>query len=137
MIIGIGTDIIDIRRIERSIERFGDRFKNRVFSAGERAKAESRMREVDTYAKRFAAKEATAKALGTGIYRGVIWRDLEVINLKGGKPTMNLSGKALERARALTPEGMDFTVHLTLTDDYPWAQAFAILEAIPKAEPGA
>ncbi|MGP1275720.1 MAG: holo-ACP synthase [Caulobacterales bacterium] len=137
MILGIGTDIIDIRRIERSIDRFGDRFKTRVFSAGERAKAESRMREVETYAKRFAAKEATAKALGTGIYRGVIWRDLEVINLKGGKPTMKLAGKALERARALTPDGMDFTVHLTLTDDYPWAQAFAILEAIPRTGQGA
>lgn len=131
MIIGIGSDIIDIRRIERSIERFGDRFKTRVFTEGERKKAESRRREADTYAKRFAAKEATAKALGTGIYRGVIWRDLEVINLKGGKPTMVLTGKALERARALTPEGMGFFVHLTLTDDYPWAQAFAVLEARP------
>ncbi len=134
MIIGIGTDIIDIRRIERSIERFGDRFKTRVFTEGERRKAESRRREADTYAKRFAAKEATAKALGTGIYRGVIWRDLEVINLKGGKPTMVLTGKALERARVLTPEGMDYVVHLTLTDDYPWAQAFAILEARPAGE---
>ncbi len=131
MIIGIGTDIIDIRRIQRSIDRFGDRFKTRVFTPGERVKAESRRRETDTYAKRFAAKEATAKALGTGIYRGVIWRDMEVINLPGGKPTMKLTGKALDRMNALTPAGHVPVVHVTLTDDHPWAQAFVVIEARP------
>lgn len=129
MIIGIGSDIIDIRRIERSLYRFGERFKTRVFTPGERAKAESRRREADTYAKRFAAKEATAKALGTGIYRGVVWRDMEVVNLPGGKPTMVLTGAALDRMTALTPDGMEPVIHVTLTDDYPWAQAFVILEA--------
>jgi holo-[acyl-carrier protein] synthase len=131
VIIGIGTDIIDIRRIQRSIDRFGDRFKTRVFTPGERAKAESRRRETDTYAKRFAAKEATAKALGIGIYRGVIWRDMEVINLPGGKPTMKLTGKALDRMNALTPAGHVPVVHVTLTDDHPWAQAFVVIEARP------
>ncbi|GGE37231.1 holo-[acyl-carrier-protein] synthase [Marinicauda pacifica] len=131
MIVGIGTDIIDIRRIERSIDRFGDRFINRVFSQVERAKAESRMRFADTLAKRFAAKEACAKALGTGIYRGVIWRDLSVVNERGGKPTMQLSGAALDRLNALIPDGHVPNVQLTLTDDHPWAQAFVTIEAVP------
>ena len=129
MIIGIGSDIIDIRRIERSVERFGDRFLNRVFTDIERAKAQSRLRAIDTYAKRFAAKEACAKALGTGIYRGVTWRMMEVVNLKGGKPTLNLSGAAAERLAALTPRGLTAHVHITLTDDHPWAQAQVIIEA--------
>lgn len=132
MIIGIGTDIIDIRRIERSIERFGERFVNRVFSSVEKAKAESRLRYADTLAKRFAAKEACAKALGTGIYRGVIWRDLQVVNLKGGKPVMKLDGAALERLNELLPEGHVANIQLTLTDDHPWAQAFVIIEAVPE-----
>lgn len=135
MILGVGTDIIDIRRIERSIERFGDRFTHRVFTETERAKADRRRRRADTYAKRFAAKEACAKALGTGIYRGVVWRDMEVVNLPGGRPTLNLSGKALERMRALTPPGLEPNLQLTLTDDHPWAQAFVILQAQPKTEP--
>ena len=131
MIIGIGTDIIDIRRIEKSVERFGERFLNRVFTEGERAKAEKRRRRVDTYAKRFAAKEACAKALGTGIYRGVAWRQIEVVNLPGGRPTLKLNGPALERLHALTPAAMTPQIHVTLTDDHPWAQAFVIIEAVP------
>lgn len=131
MIIGIGTDIIDIRRIEKSVERFGERFLNRVFTEGERAKAEKRRRRVDTYAKRFAAKEACAKALGTGIYRGVAWRQIEVVNLPGGRPTLKLTGPALERLHALTPAAMTPQIHVTLTDDHPWAQAFVIIEAVP------
>jgi holo-[acyl-carrier protein] synthase len=130
VIIGIGSDIIDIRRIERSVERFGERFITRIFSEGEQAKAASRMREINTYAKRFAAKEACAKALGTGIYRGVTWRMIEVINLKGGKPTLKLTGAALERMHALTPAGMTPQIHITLTDDHPWAQAFVVIEAL-------
>jgi len=129
VILGLGSDIIDIRRIERSVERFGERFLNRVFTDIERAKAESRMRRIDTYAKRFAAKEACAKALGTGIYRGVTWRMMAVVNLKGGKPTLNLSGAAAERLASLTPRGMTAHVHITLTDDHPWAQAQVIIEA--------
>ena len=131
MIVGIGSDIIDIRRIERSVERFGERFLNRVFTQGERAKAESRRRRVDTDAKRFAAKEACAKALGTGIYRGVTWRQIEVVNLKGGKPTLVLTAAAAERLQALTPDGFAPHIHVTLTDDHPWAQAFVIIEALP------
>jgi len=130
VILGVGSDIIDIRRIERSVERFGERFLNRVFTDIERAKAESRMRRIDTYAKRFAAKEACAKALGTGIYRGVTWRMMEVVNLKGGKPTLRLSGAAEARLMALTPAGMAPHVHITLTDDHPWAQAQVIIEAL-------
>jgi len=130
VIVGIGTDIIDIRRIERSVERFGERFLNRVFTEGERAKAEGRRRRVDTYAKRFAAKEACAKALGTGIYRGVTWRQMEVVNLPGGRPTLKLNGAALERLQALTPAAMKPQIHITLTDDHPWAQAFVIIEAV-------
>ncbi|PWE17960.1 holo-ACP synthase [Marinicauda salina] len=134
MIIGVGTDIIDIRRIERSIDRFGERFTNRVFTEGERAKADARRRRAETYAKRFAAKEACAKALGTGIYRGVAWRHMEVINRPGGQPSLKLSGAALERMQLLTPTGLAPHIQLTLTDDHPWAQAFVIIQAL---EPGA
>ncbi len=137
MILGVGTDIIDIRRIERSIERFGDRFKARVFTQIEQAKAASRRRSTDTFAKRFAAKEACAKALGTGIYRGVTWQQMEVINLKGGQPTLKLTGAAAERLQSLTPPGLEPRIHVTLTDDYPWAQAFVIIEALDPAQPGA
>ncbi len=132
MIIGIGSDIIDIRRIERSVERFGERFLNRVFSDLEREKAESRRRRIDTYAKRFAAKEACAKALGTGIYRGVTWKQIEVVNLKGGKPTLRLSGAAAARLEELTPSTLNTLVHVTLTDDHPWAQAFVVIEAVDR-----
>ena len=132
MIIGIGSDIIDIRRIERSVERFGERFLNRVFTNVEREKAEGRRRRIDTYAKRFAAKEACAKALGTGIYRGVTWRQMEVVNLPGGKPTLRLSGAAAQRLETLTPSTLNPLVHLTLTDDHPWAQAFVVIEAVDR-----
>ncbi|MCP2670224.1 holo-ACP synthase [Maricaulaceae bacterium EIL42A08] len=132
MIIGIGSDIIDIRRIERSVDRFGERFLNRVFTEGERAKAESRRRSIDTYAKRFAAKEACAKALGTGIYRGVTWKQIEVVNLQGGKPTLRLTGAAAERLEELTPSTLNTLVHVTLTDDHPWAQAFVVIEAVER-----
>lgn len=132
MIIGIGSDIIDIRRIERSVERFGERFLNRVFTSVEREKAESRRRRIDTYAKRFAAKEACAKALGTGIYRGVTWKQMEVVNLPGGKPTLHLSGAAADRLAELTPSTLNPLVHLTLTDDHPWAQAFVVIEAVDR-----
>ncbi len=132
MIIGIGSDIIDIRRIERTVERFGQRFLNRVFTDIEREKAESRRRRVDTYAKRFAAKEACAKALGTGIYRGVTWQQMEVVNLKGGKPTLRLSGAAAKRLEELTPSTLTPHIHVTLTDDHPWAQAFVVIEAVER-----
>ncbi|KAA5804872.1 holo-ACP synthase [Alkalicaulis satelles] len=137
MIIGVGTDIIDIRRIERSLERFGDKFRTRVFTEIEQAKAASRRRSADTYAKRFAAKEACAKALGTGIYRGVTWRQIEVINLKGGKPTLKLTGAAAERLAFLTPDGLEAHIHVTLTDDHPWAQAIVMIDARPPAPPEA
>jgi holo-[acyl-carrier protein] synthase len=132
VIIGIGSDIIDIRRIERTVERFGQRFLNRVFTDIEREKAESRRRRVDTYAKRFAAKEACAKALGTGIYRGVTWQQMEVVNLKGGKPTLRLSGAAGKRLEELTPSTLTPHIHVTLTDDHPWAQAFVVIEAVER-----
>jgi holo-[acyl-carrier protein] synthase len=130
VIIGIGSDIIDIRRIERSVERFGERFINRVFTSIEREKAESRRRRIDTYAKRFAAKEACAKALGTGIYRGVTWQQMEVVNLQGGRPTLRLTGAAADRLAELTPSTLTSRVHVTLTDDHPWAQAFVVIEAL-------
>lgn len=129
MILGVGTDITDIRRIERSLERFGDKFRNRVFTEIEQAKAASRRRSADTFAKRFAAKEACAKALGTGMSHGVFWRDMEVVNLPSGKPTMRLTGGAAERLGQLLPPGHEGVVHLSLTDDMPLAQAFVVIEA--------
>ena len=136
MIIGLGQDMSDIRRITKTLERYGDRFKQRVFTDLEIAKAERRMRSAETYAKRFAAKEACAKALGTGVpRRGVHWKDLGVVNLPTGKPTMALTGGALDRLRQITPTGHDVTIHLTITDDYPWAQAMVILEALPQEPP--
>jgi len=132
VIIGIGSDIIDIRRIERSVERFGQRFLNRVFTDIEREKAQSRRRRIDTYAKRFAAKEACAKALGTGIYRGVTWQQIEVVNIKGGKPTLRLTGAAADRLAELTPSTLTPHLHVTLTDDHPWAQAFVVIEAVER-----
>jgi len=131
MIIGIGSDLCDIRRIERSLERFGDRFTHRVFTEGERARSDRRAARAPSYARRFAAKEACAKALGTGLSQGVFWRDMEVVNLHGGKPTMRLTGGALERLRAMTPNGHEAVVHVSLTDDVPIAQAFVIIEALP------
>ncbi len=134
MILGLGSDLIDIRRIEKTLERFGDRFLERVFTEVERAKAERRLRtRVETYAKRFAAKEACAKALGTGFSRGVFWRDLGVVNLPGGKPTLRLTGGALERLLAITPVGMEAVIDLTITDEPPIASAVVIISARPLA----
>lgn len=131
MIIGIGSDLIDIRRIEKTLARHGSRFTERVFTERERTKAESRKRQADTYAKRFAAKEACSKALGTGLSHGVFWRDMEVINLPSGKPTMSLTNGADVRLQSMMPEGMKAVVHLSITDEYPMAQAFVIIEAVP------
>ncbi len=133
MIIGIGNDLIDIRRIERTLERFGDRFLERIFTPLERQKAERRRNRVETYAKRFAAKEACSKALGTGFRRGVYWRDLGVVNLPGGKPSMELTGGALKRLHELTPAGMKAQIDLTLTDEPPIGQAIVIISAVPVA----
>ena len=133
MIIGIGNDLTNIERIAKTLEKYGERFVQRVFTSTERAKAERRVMAIRaaTYAKRFAAKEACAKALGTGIYRGVFFHDIGVVNLPSGQPTLELSGGALERLRAMTPPGMDAHIHLTLSDDHPWAQAFVMIEALP------
>lgn len=131
MIIGIGSDLIDIRRIEKTLERHGERFTHRCFTDVERAKSDRRAQRAASYAKRFAAKEACSKALGTGLSNGVFWRDMGVVNLPGGKPTLKLTGGAAERLAGMTPEGMTSTVHLTITDDYPLAQAFVIIEALP------
>ncbi len=133
MILGIGSDLIDIRRVEKVIERHGERFLSRIFTDVERAKAERRNRTVDTYAKRFAAKEACSKALGTGIRQGVWWRDMGVVNLPGGRPSMRLTGGALKRLEAMTPPGHDVRIDLTITDEYPMAQAFVMISAVPKA----
>jgi len=135
MIIGLGSDLCNIERIQRSLDRFGDRFVQRCFTEIEQAKSERRRRRAESYAKRFAAKEAGAKALGTGIARGVSWKEIGVVNLPSGKPTLELKGRALERARQLTPEGMKHRIHITITDDHPWAQAFVVLEAMPEDAP--
>jgi holo-[acyl-carrier protein] synthase len=131
MIIGIGSDIIDIRRIEKTLARYGERFLDRVFTGVERHKSESRANRAASYAKRFAAKEACAKALGTGFRRGVFWRDMGVVNLRSGKPTMQLSGGAARRLAEITPDGMSAQIDITLTDDYPQAQAIVIISAVP------
>lgn len=130
MILGIGNDIIDIRRIERSIERWGDRFLERIFTDVERAKSDRRKLRAASYAKRFAAKEACSKALGTGFRRGVYWRDLGVVNLPSGRPTMRLTGGARLILDELTPEGFEPRVDLTITDDGPIAQAVVIISAV-------
>jgi holo-[acyl-carrier protein] synthase len=136
MILGIGSDITDIRRIEKVIEKHGERFLARIFTDAERARAERRAKRVETYAKRFAAKEACAKALGTGIRRGVWWRDMGVVNLPSGRPTMRLTGGAAERLARLTPPGLEARIDLTITDEYPLAQAFVIISAVPPGTPG-
>jgi holo-[acyl-carrier protein] synthase len=133
MILGIGSDLCDIRRIEKVIERHGDRFINRIFTDIERSRAERKADRVGTYAKRFAAKEACAKALGTGFRRGVFFRDLGVVNLRSGRPTMALTGGALDQLQAITPPGFDARIDVSLTDEYPLAQAFVVISAIPKA----
>jgi holo-[acyl-carrier protein] synthase len=135
MIIGMGSDLIDIRRIEKTLARYGERFTNRIYTDLERAKAERRKGAGNsyaaTYAKRYAAKEAASKALGTGFRAGVYWRDLGVANLPSGKPTIIMTGGALERLRAITPKGMTAQIELSLTDEYPMAQAIVIITAVP------
>lgn len=133
MIIGLGNDLIDIRRVEKTLERHPDRFVNRVFTEVERAKSDRRAARAASYAKRFAAKEACAKALGTGLSRGVFWRDMGVVNLPGGKPTLELTGGALKRLEEITPSGHVADIHLTITDDFPLAQAIVIIYARPKS----
>ncbi|MEE4210569.1 MAG: holo-ACP synthase [Parvularcula sp.] len=137
MIVGIGSDLIDIRRVEKTLERHGERFTQRCFTPIEQAKSDRRRNRAASYAKRFAAKEACAKALGTGLSQGVFWRDMGVVNLPSGKPTMALTGGAAERLAVLTPSGRQMQIHLTITDDFPLAQAFVILYAAPKDEEGA
>ena len=132
MILGLGSDLCDIRRIEQTLEKYGDRFINRVYTDIERAKSERRAARAASYAKRFAAKEACAKALGTGLNRGVYWRDMGVVNLPGGKPTLALTGGALARLNAITPPGHRAQIDLSITDDYPLAQAIVIISAIPE-----
>ncbi|WP_421581376.1 holo-ACP synthase [Shinella sp. M31] len=136
MIIGIGSDLIDIRRVEKSLERFGTRFTDRCFTEIERTKSDGRKNRAASYAKRFAAKEACSKALGTGLAQGVFWKDMGVVNLPGGKPTMKLTGGALERLKQMLPAGHEARIHITITDDFPLAQAFVIIEALPSATPG-
>jgi len=136
MIIGLGSDIVDVRRIAQVIERHGERFHGPIFTATERAKAERRANAAETYAKRFAAKEACAKALGTGLRRGVFWRDMGVVNLAGGRPTLKLTGGALMRLQAITPSGCEARIDLTLTDEGPTAQAIVIISAVPMSSSG-
>lgn len=129
MILGIGTDLANIERIARTLERFGDRFRQRVFTTAELAKAARRTDEAGTLAKRWAAKEACSKALGTGLAMGISWKDMGVVNRRGGQPGMVLTGWAAERLAAMTPPGHQAVVHVSLTDDHPWAQAFVVIEA--------
>jgi holo-[acyl-carrier protein] synthase len=130
MILGIGTDLVDIRRIEQALARHGERFISRIYTDVERAKAERRANRIDTYAKRFAAKEACAKALGTGFRQGVFFRDMGVVNLPSGKPTLRLTGGAFKRLQAITPAGYEAQIDLALTDEYPLAQAFVVISAM-------
>lgn len=129
MILGIGSDLANIERISGTLDRFGDRFRNRVFTEEEQAKASRRKDEAGTYAKRWAAKEACSKALGTGLAMGISWKDMAVSNLRSGQPVMHLTGWAAERLAQMTPDGHEAIVHVTLTDDHPWAQAFVVIEA--------
>ena len=131
MILGLGSDLCDARRIEKTLARHGDRFLDRIFTATKRAKAERRANRVETYAKRFAAKEACSKALGTGFRKGVFWRDMGVVNLPSGRPTMKLTGGALERLKAITPPGHEAVIDVSLTDEGPLAQAIVIIQAVP------
>lgn len=133
MILGIGTDLANIDRIQAVLDRHGDRFRNRVFTEREQAKASRRLDEAGTYAKRWAAKEACSKALGTGLRMGIAWRDMAVSNLSTGQPVMTLTGWAKQRLADMTPDGYQAFVHVTLTDDHPWAQAFVVIEARPIA----
>ena len=136
MILGLGSDLCSIERIQNSLDRLGDRFERRVFTKVERAKAERRpLSRAGTYAKRFAAKEAFSKAVGTGFRKGVFMRDIGVVNAQSGAPTLTLAGGAKAALDALVPNGYEPRIHLTLTDDHPWAQAFVVIEALPKAAP--
>jgi holo-[acyl-carrier protein] synthase len=132
MILGLGSDLVDIRRIEKVLKRHGDRFIQRIFTPVEVAKAERRATRIDTYAKRFAAKEACSKALGTGFRQGVFFRDMGVVNLPSGRPTMKLTGGALKRLNEITPKGYEARIDISLTDEYPLAQAIVIISAVPK-----
>jgi holo-[acyl-carrier protein] synthase len=137
MIIGLGSDLIDIRRIEKTIERFGDRFLNRIFTPVERARSDRRqLTRIESYAKRYAAKEACSKALGTGFRKGVFWRDMGVVNLSGGKPSMALTGGALARLESMLPAGYEAQIDISLTDEPPLAQAIVIISARPKIPAG-
>jgi holo-[acyl-carrier protein] synthase len=131
MIVGIGTDLTDIRRVARTLERWGDRFVQRCFTEVEQAKSDRRRQRAASYAKRWAAKEACSKALGTGLRMGVNWREMGVVNLRSGQPTMQLTGGAAERLRTLIPHGMEARIHVTITDDDPYAQAIVVIEAVP------
>lgn len=133
MILGIGSDLIDIRRIEETVNRFGDRFIDRIFTPVERQKCERRAARIEGYARRFAAKEACAKALGTGFRKGVFWRDMGVVNLPGGRPTMKLTGGALAHLQAMIPPGMEARIDVSLTDEPPIAQAIVVISAVPAA----
>jgi holo-[acyl-carrier protein] synthase len=133
MIIGLGSDMVDVRRIARTIERHGERFLARIYTPAERAKAENRVTKVETYAKRFAAKEACSKALGTGFRSGVFWRDMGVVNMASGRPTMKLTGGALKRLQAITPAGCEAKIDVSLTDEGPTAQAIVIISAVPRS----
>jgi holo-[acyl-carrier protein] synthase len=131
VILGIGTDLANIERIQRALDRFGDRFRNRVFTEHEQKRAERMQNPAAVYAKRWAAKEACSKALGTGLRMGIAWRDMSVTNLETGQPVMHVTGWAQERLNEMTPKGYDAVIHVTLTDDHPWAQAFVVIEALP------
>lgn len=132
MILGLGSDLIDIRRIEKTLDRFGERFIDRIFTDIEQQKADRRSARAASYAKRFAAKEACSKALGTGFRKGVFWRDMGVVNEPSGRPTMDLTGGAGEHLASMIPAGYEPKVHITIADDFPWAQAFVIIEAVPR-----
>ena len=136
MILGIGSDLTDVRRIEKVIARHGERFITRIFTEQERARAERKKNRIETYAKRFAAKEACAKALGTGMRGGVWWRDMGVVNLPSGRPTMQLTGGALQRLQAMTPHGHEARIDLTISDEGPMAQALVVISAVPKGGRG-
>ncbi len=131
MILGLGNDLIDIRRIEKIIEKYGERFLDRIFTPVERQKSDRRAGRIASYAKRFAAKEAFSKALGTGLAQGVYWRDMGVVNLPSGKPTIEPTGRALQHLRDMTPAGFEAKIDLTITDDFPLAQAIVIISAVP------
>jgi len=130
VIIGLGNDMVDIRRVEKTLETYGERFISRIFTETEVRKSEKRVARAASYAKRFAAKEACSKALGTGFRRGVFWRDMGVVNLPSGRPTMVLTGGALAQLERITPDGHEARIHLTITDDFPWAQAIVMIEAV-------